>query len=491
MTTPKFVSASLAASAQRVAAGEVRAVDLAQAALERAAASTSLHAFVELDEADVLAHAQAVDARKAAGDFLLRSAGVPIGISDNIVTTWGRTRAGSRMLGDYRSPFNAHVADRLLTAGLVPFGKTNLGEMGLGHSTETSVFGPTFHPNHAGYLAGGAAGGAAAAVAAGIVPAALAVDTLGSLRQPAAHCGVVGFRPTYGAVSRRGVMALGSSFDAVGVIAGNVQDAAWLFAAIAGHDEWDGTSTPLPAEDVIVELASGLVSPNAPRIGIVRELMQQEMSEASRQAVEQAKAVLTAQGVEVVEVSLPLAETYAATAMALACAEASSNFSRYDGVRFGYRSATADTIDDLYSFSRAEGFGEAVIDWILLGTQLLTAECYESHYRFAQKLRRRIVAEYQAVFAQCDLLLGPATVSTAPRVGELSKDPVVDAQLDRFSAGEALASLPSIVLPAGASNEGLPIGVQLSGAPHSEATLLRVARALELLLNPERVGDEA
>lgn len=478
MTTLNRIQNPLADAAERFETGAQSARELADAALKAAKANEHLDAFVDLDEDVVRRLAETVDAGPADGQTRGRVAGVPIAISDTIVTDWGRSRAGSKMLGEYRSFFNAQVVDVLTQVGAVPFGKTNVSEMGLGHSTETSVFGPTRHPKHEGYLAGGAAGGAAAAVAAGIVPGALAVDTLGSLRQSAAHSGVVGLRPTYGATSRRGVMALGSSFDSVGVITQSVCDAAWLLAAIMGHDPWDGTSTRLPSEDVIMELKSGI---RPLRVGIAPALMQLDMSEEVRAAVEASKAMLEANGATIVDVDLPLAADFCPTAFALLHAEASSNFSRYDGVRFGYRSERSDTIDDLYSFSRAEGFGEAVQECILLGTQLLSEECYRSHYVRAQQLRRRIADDYQAAFANCDVILGPVTPDTTPKLGAQPLDPIEAARLDRFTAGEALASLPAISLPVGSSKQGLPLAVQLSGAPNSEATLLRAAYALEQL----------
>lgn len=485
MTTAKQHRPTLAETQQRVShtRGDRRAVVAAivDECLTQARAHAHLNAFAELDEADVRAHVAGVEARLDAQSFPSRVAGVPIALPDDLVTTWGRTRYGSRMLGDYRSPVTAASAQRLLEAGAVPFGKTNMDAFAIGHSTERSDFGPTAHPSVEGYLAGGASGGAAAAVAAGVVPAALAVDTLGSLRQPAAHCGVVGFRPTYGAVSRRGVIANASSMDALGVIARTVQDAAWVFSVIAGHDPADSTSTPLPAEDVVVELGEGA---SGLRVGVCPELLALGATAESMAAIETAKAALRSIGATIVDVSLPLAEHYASTASLLATAEASSNLSRYDGIRFGHRAANAESIDELYMRSRAEGFGDAVKHTALLGTLLLSHEHYASHYVFAQRLRRKIVKELQTAMRGCDLLLYPPTVGHAPGPGEIPDDPLQEALLDRFSAAASLASLPAITLNAGVTAAGLPVGVELAGARNSEPTLLRAAYALERALAP-------
>lgn len=485
MTTAKPQRPTLTETQQRVShtSGDRGAVvaSTVDECLAEARAHEALNAFAELDEADVRAHAESVEARLDTRGFPSRVAGVPIALPDDLVTTWGRTRNGSRMLGDYRSPVTATAAQRLLDAGAIPFGKTNIDAFAIGHSTERSDFGPTLHPRVEGRLAGGASGGAAAAVAAGIVPAALAVDTLGSLRQPAAHCGVVGFRPTYGAVSRLGIMANASSMDALGVVARTVQDVAWVFSVIAGHDPADGTSTPLPAEDVIVELnqgASGL------RVGVSPELLALGTTAENIAAIENAKAAFRSAGATIVDVSLPLAEHYASTASLLATAEASSNLSRYDGVRFGHRTANAETIDELYMRSRAEGFDDAVKRTALLGTLLLSEEHYASHYVFAQRLRRKIVEELKAAMRGCDILLYPPTVGHAPAPGETPEDPLLEAQLDRFSAAASLASLPAITLNAGVTSDGLPVGVELAGARNSEPTLLRAAYALERALAP-------
>lgn len=482
MTAQKHAELSLASLAQRFAAGEISAEALAQDALSRAADAAPLHAFVDLEASAVLAHAKDVDQRKKDGAFLGRIAGVPVALPDNLCTTWDRTRAGSRMLGDFKALVDAHAVEKLRAAGGVPFGKTNIDEMGVGYSSERSAFGPTLHPRSSAHTAGGSNAGAAAAVAAGVVPAALAVDTLGGLRQSAAHAGLVGLRPTYGAVSRRGIVALGSSFDALGVIATSVRDVAWVYSAIAGHDEWDSTSTPLPREDVIVELDNGV---GALRVGVPVELLATDIPSDIRACFDASLRRLQALGATVVEVSLEQSNVFTNVAHALVSAEASSNFSRYDGVRFGYRAKGVDAIDALYGKSRAEGFGVEIIERILFGTLLLSEQCYESHYRHAQRVRRVITQSYARAFQRCDVLLTPTTVATAPRLGAAPLRGVAEAELDRFTAGAALASLPAVTLPAGSDASGMPVGVQLSAAPLNEATLLRVARALEGAIDAE------
>lgn len=477
---------SLVQTQQRYVANPESLSAVVDASLSAAEAARGLNAFAELSPEDVKRLVSAREAEPLRGRALRRVSGVPIALSDDLVTTWGRSRAGSRMLGDYRSPFSAAVVDTLVEAGAIPFGKTNIDELGIGHSTERSAFGPTLHPTVSGYLAGGASGGAAAAVAAGIVPAALAVDTIGSLRQPAAHCGVVGFRPSYGSVSRRGVIAHASSFDAVGVIARSVQDVAWVFSVISDHDPLDGTSSPLPAEDVIVELTQGM---KGLRVGVCSDLVELGTSADVIAALERVKALYRAAGATIVDVSFRHAERLAPTAYALATAEASSNFSRYDGVRFGYRSPKASTIEELYERSRAEGFGAAVKEAILFGTLLLTEDYYKTHYRFAQQLRRVLTTQIQELFKSCDILLYPPTVSVAPQPGSVPEDPVQEAQYDRFSALASLASIPAITLNAGRNADGLPVGVELAGARHSEATLLRAAYALEQALKQDAAED--
>lgn len=476
MTAQKHAEFSLVARAKRFAAGDVSAETLAREALARADAHADLHAFVDRNDEAIVAHAKNVDQRKADGSPLGRIAGVPIALPDNLCTTWDRTRAGSRMLGEFRALSNAHAVDELLRVGGVPFGKTNIDEFGFGYSSERSVFGPTHHPLSRAHSAGAANAGAAAAVASGIVPAALAVDTLGSLRQSAAHAGVVGLRPTYGSVSRRGVVALGSSFDAVGVIASSVQDAAWLFSAIAGHDEWDSTSSPLPDEDVLVELESGF---RTLRVGVPRALLALDLPADIRATFEASLATLRALGATLVDITLPHSDVYTNIAHTLMSAEASSNFSRYDGVRFGHRADGVTNIEALYGRSRAEGFGIEIIEHILFGTLILSERCYESHYRYAQRVRRLMTKGYVEALKECDVILTPTTIATAPRLGDTPIRGVAEAELDRFTAGAALASMPAISLPAGRAANGLPIGVQLSAAPLNEATLLRVARAFE------------
>lgn len=475
MTAQKTADFGLASLATRFTSGEASARTIAQEALTRAQHHAGLNAFVELDADQILRHADEVDRLRDEGTPLAPIAGAPIAIADNLCTNDGQTRAASRIMADFRSLFDATAIARLRSAGLVPFGKTNIDEFGVGHTGETSFFGPTLHPLDATRSPGGASSGAAAAVAAGIVPVALAVDTTGSLLQPAAYTGLVGLRPTYGAVSRVGVYAVGSSFDCVGVLATNALDVAYVHSIIAAQDPEDGTSRNAPALDfgALDEGVRGL------RVGVPRIYATDSLDPDVRRAFDAVRGELQALGAEVVDVDLGLVDAAARAAYVLATAEFSSNQTRFDGMRFGYRAPDATTVDEIYAFSRTDGFGELVRQRVVAGTLFLSEQYYRTHYCFAQQVRRMIVEEYQRVLSTVDVLLSPVNAGLAPKLGA-AFDPVADAALDRYTAGAALASLPAITFPAGTSSEGLPIGVQLIGGEFQESTLLRSVRALEI-----------
>lgn len=477
MTTAKHTPLTLEDTSGAFARDACDAHRLVEDARTRAKENEHLNAFVELPSDEARTYADASNALRAADGLRSTIAGAPIAIADNIVTQWGRTRAGSRMLADYQSPFNATVVDALLRHGALPFGKTNVAEFGVGATTQSSRHGATRNPASNEHLAGGAAGGAAAAVAANIVPAALAVDTLGGLRHAAARCGVMSLRPTYGAISRLGVVAYASSFDAVGIIGHTVRDMAVVYNAIAGHDPNDGTSQPAPS----IEVVSALDEPmETSRVGIIKELMALPMDDPIRVAVERTRALLESKGCTVVDVSMPSAKQMAQAASVIAAVEASTNFARYDGVRFGYRTENPQDIDTLYSRSRAEGFGADIIHTILLGTQLLYKDAFKTHHQRAQRIRHRVALDYKHIFDNdVDFLLGPVAPSVAPRADSNMPTPLEAAQSFRFTTGESLAALPAVTLPAGTDDNGLPIGVQLTGKPFGEAALLRAASTLE------------
>lgn len=476
MTAQKTADFSLASVATRLTSGEADAQSIAREALSRAQQHAGLNAFVELDELQILSLAKSVDERRAQGDALAPIAGAPIAIPDNLCTVDGRTRAASKIMGEYYSLFDATAVARLKAAGLVPFGKTNIDEMGVGHTGETSIFGPTLHPLDSKRSPGGASSGSAAAVAAGIVPVALAVDTTGSLLQPAAYSGVVGLRPTYGAVSRLGIYAVGSSFDTVGVLAQGANDIAYVYSLIAGFDENDGTSRQAPALDFSA-LESGV---KGLRIGLPKQYFDEGLSADVRAAVLAVRDELQSAGAEIVEVELPLFQYAAQAAYTLVTSELSSNLTKFDGMRFGYRAPDAKTVDEIYAFSRTDGFGDQLRQRAVVGTLLLSEQYYKTHYVFAQKVRRQITEAYKQALSGVDALLAPVTAGVAPLLGQGAFDPVEDAKQDRYTAGAALASLPAIAFPAGTSPEGLPIGAQLIGGEFQESTLLRIVRALEL-----------
>lgn len=410
-------------------------------------------------------------------------AGMCIAIKDNICTAAGRTTAGSRMLENYCSPFDATPVERLLNAGAVIVGKTNLDEFGMGSSTEHSHFGPTRNPWDTQCVPGGSSGGSAAAVAAGIVEAALGSDTGGSIRQPAAFCGVVGVKPTYGRVSRFGLIAYASSLDCVGPIARNVTDAARVLQAIAGPDPRDSTCSSRNTPDLL----TGLDQPiDQLRVGLVRSMLNDANDPAVNAAMQSAADQLARAGAAIVDVELLDPDVAIAAYYVVAPAEASSNLSRYDGVRYGYRAALPNdaSLEDLYRRSRTEGFGPEVRRRIILGTHVLSAGYYDAYYLRALKTRRLIKQDFDRAFAdnQLHALLMPATPGPAFPIGAKTSDPMSLYLEDVYTVGISLAGLPAVAMPAGftSNRQPLPIGVQLVGRAFDEPTLLRVARMLEL-----------
>lgn len=433
-----------------------------------------LHAFLHVAEESARASARAVDARLQLGEEVPLLAGIPCAVKDIICTAGLPTTAGSKILDGFVPPYDATVVERLKAAGAVLVGKTNLDEFAMGSSTEFSAFGATRHPLDRERTPGGSSGGSAAAVAAGLVPYALGTDTGGSIRQPASFCGVVGLRPTYGRVSRYGVVAYASSFDQVGPLARTVEDAALVYEAIAGPDPRDATTlqgSPPSVRGILEQGVDGL------RVGVPREYFAEGVDLQVREAVRRAIGDLARLGAAVEEVSLPLTKVALAVYLILTRAEASTNLSRYDGVRFGRREP-GRTLEELYVKSRGAGFGTEVKRRILLGTFVLSAGYADQYYRKAAAVRRAIVDEYAAVFERVDVLATPAAPEVAFPLGAKVEDPLRMNASDIVSVPVNVAGLPALVVPCG-TVEGLPVGLQLIAAHEREDLLFRVGAAYE------------
>lgn len=468
--------------AEGVNAGRATALEVTEGALARLrAVEPRIDAFLEVFEEEARGMARAVDARVAAGERPAL-AGVPVALKDNICLEWGRTTAASRFLKEYRSPFTASFVKKLTRAGAVIVGKTNLDEFAMGSSTEHSAFKPTRNPWDTSRAPGGSSGGSAAAVSAGVVPLAFGSDTGGSIRQPAGHCGVVGVKPTYGRVSRYGLIAFASSLDQVGPLAGSVRDSAAALNAVMGSDPLDATSSERGCECLLSRLeerVEGLT------IGVPRGARSGANHGETARVFEEAVGAARGAGAHILDVELAHAGAGVAAYYIVAPAEASSNLARFDGVRYGRRAAGGDLFE-VYCRSRGEGFGAEVQRRIMLGTHVLSSGYYEDYYVSALRARRLIKGDYDACFAAgCHAVLMPAAPGPAFRLGEKAGDPLAMYQEDVYTVGANLAGLPAISLPAGlAEVEGvrLPVGVQLIGRAFDEAVLLRAARALERAL---------
>ena len=463
--------------AAAVRSGARSAVDVVEEHLTAIAGrDAEIHAFnlVTADQARQVA--AELDRRVAAGDEPGPLAGVPVALKDNLCTTGVATTCSSRILEGWRPPYDATVVERLAAAGAVVVGKTNLDEFAMGSSTENSAFGPTRNPHDTSRVPGGSSGGSAAAVAAGFAPLALGSDTGGSIRQPAALCGVVGVKPTYGAVSRYGLVAFASSLDQIGPFARTVADAAALFEVIAGHDPRDSTSIPEPAPAVSSGLDGGVAGL---RVGLVTELVEAEGVQPDVTArLREAAEALEHAGAKVDEVSVP-AVVYGLSAYYLiAPAEASSNLARYDGVRFGLR-VDAPTTGEMYDRTRTEGFGAEVKRRIMLGTYALSAGYYDAFYGKSQRVRTLILRDFEAAYQDVDVLLSPTAPSTAFELGAKTADPLTMYLNDVCTIPSNLAGHPAMSVPFGTGDDGLPVGVQVMAPALGEATMFRVAAAIE------------
>ncbi|WP_274585408.1 Asp-tRNA(Asn)/Glu-tRNA(Gln) amidotransferase subunit GatA [Neisseria leonii] len=457
---------------------QISAVELAQeylAAID--VKNPAVNAYITLDQDKTLAEAKAADARIAEGNATALT-GVPIAYKDIFCHTGWRTACSSKMLDNFVSPYTATVVQNLLDEGMVTLGRANMDEFAMGSTNETSFYGAAKNPWNTGHVPGGSSGGSAAVVAARLAPAALGSDTGGSIRQPASHCGITGIKPTYGIVSRFGMVAYASSFDQAGPMAQTAEDCAILLNAMAGFDERDSTSLEREKEDYTRELNQPL---KGLKIGLPKEYFGTGNSADVQAALQAAVDLLKAQGAEMADVSLPQTELSIPAYYVLASAEASTNLSRYDGVRYGHRAAQFGNLEEMYGNTRAEGFGSEVKRRIMIGTYVLSHGYYDAYYLKAQKLRRLVANDFQTAFAQCDLILAPTAPTTAPKLDTLNHDPVQAYLSDIYTIAANLAGLPALTLPAGFGSDGLPIGVQLIGNHFSEAKILGAAHQMQLV----------
>jgi aspartyl-tRNA(Asn)/glutamyl-tRNA(Gln) amidotransferase subunit A len=459
---------SLKEQVSKVRSGETQAEAVVKEALNQIGKTQHLKAYLSVLPEYALEKARALDGRREKGEALGPLAGVPIAIKDNIVVSSGKTTCASRILENFQSPYDATVVERLLAAGAIPVGKTNLDEFAMGATSETSAFGAPINP----------LGGSAVAVASGSVPVSLGSDTGGSIRQPAACCGIVGMKPTYGRVSRYGLVAYASSLDQIGPFAHTVADAALLLNVIAGHDKHDNTSSTQEVPDFTAGIGKGLKGKS---IGIPKECFGEGLDPEVESVIRAALAACEREGAKIVEVSLPSLKYAVATYYVIATAEASANLSRYDGVRYTTRTQSPKNLYELYAKTRSEGFGAEVKKRILLGTYVLSSGFYDAYYMQAQKVRRVITDDYANAFKQCDVVAMPTLATPTPKVGKVFQDPMAMYLQDIYTVAVNLAGLPGLSLPAG-KVAGLPTGLQLIGRPFAEQELFQVSDAVEKLV---------
>lgn len=448
----------------------------------------SIRAFISWDADLALKAAETIDRRRANGETLSPLAGMPVAIKDILCTTDSVTTCGSRMLENYRSPFDAHLVAKLRHAGLVILGKTNLDEFAMGGSTETGFRGPAHNPWDLELTCGGSSGGSAASVAAAMAPIAIGTDTGGSIRQPAAFCGVCGLKPTYGRVSRYGLIAFASSLDQAGPFGHTIADLALMLQTIAGHDPRDSTCLNVPVDDYASEMAKPFAGA---KIGVIREHLEGDgLDPQIHAAIVKAIDVYKRLGCQIIDIAMPHTKYSIATYYIIAPSEASSNLSRYDGAHFGFRASLENNkqlvtaggkaqspLIEMYSQTRSQGFGSEVRRRIMLGTYTLSAGYYDAYYKKALKVRRLIREDYDAAFDRVDVLLGPTTPTPPFRLGEKVDDPVKMYLEDLFTVGANLAGIPALSMPVGTTTGGLPIGMQLQGPALSESKLLQIANA--------------
>ncbi|UAS27346.1 Asp-tRNA(Asn)/Glu-tRNA(Gln) amidotransferase subunit GatA [Staphylococcus pseudintermedius] len=440
----------------------------------------TIQSFLALDKENAMKKAEELDTLQAKGEMEGKLFGIPMGIKDNIITEGLETTCASRMLEGFVPIYEATVMKKLHNENGILIGKVNLDEFAMGGSIETSYFKKTVNPFDHKAVPGGSSGGSAAAVAAGLVPFTLGTDTGGSIRQPAAYCGVVGLKPTYGRVSRFGLVAFASSLDQIGPITRNVKDNALVLEAIAGEDEMDSTSAPDVATDFTADIGKDIKDM---KIALPKEYIGEGVDEEVKEAVLKAAETLKSLGAIVEEVSLPRTAYGIPSYYVIASAEASSNLARFDGIRYGYHSKEAQTLEELYKLSRSEGFGKEVKRRILLGTYVLSSGYYDAYYKKAQKVRTLIKNDFENVFKDYDVILGPTTPTVAFDLGAEINDPLTMYANDLLTTPVNLAGLPGISVPCGLAENGRPIGLQLIGKPFDEKTLYRVAHQYETQFN--------
>lgn len=431
-----------------------------------------LNSFLSIERSNAVAQAEVLE--ETPEDLPLK--GLAIAVKDNICTKGMQTSCGSRILRGYKAHYNATAIDRLHAAGAVVIGKTNMDEFAMGSSNESSAFGPVRNPWDTSRVPGGSSGGSAVAVASGVVRAALGSETGGSVRQPASLCGIVGLKPTYGRISRYGLVAFASSLDNIGIFGATAKDAAGVLGAIAGRDENDSTSADYPVADYLARLGDDI---DGKTIGVPRELFGEGLDVEVRESVEASIENFKSLGVRIVDVELPHAKYGIAVYYIIATAEASSNLARYDGIRYGFRAENSSSLREMYFRTREEGFGDEVKRRIMLGTYVLSSGYYDAYYSKAQKVRSLVKLDYQKAFEKCDAILTPTSPSTAFRLGERSDDPLAMYLSDIYTVSANLAGIPAISVPSGLSKEKLPIGVQLLGRFWSESLLLNLASVYE------------
>jgi aspartyl-tRNA(Asn)/glutamyl-tRNA(Gln) amidotransferase subunit A len=473
----EMINASLKELAAALAAKQLSSVELATLFLERIARlNPALNAFITVDAEKTLAMARAADARLARGEGGPLT-GIPIAHKDIFCAEGWLTTCGSKMLSNFVSPYDATVIERFKAAGTVTLGKTNMDEFAMGSSNETSFYGPVKNPWDSTAVPGGSSGGSAAAVSARLTSAATGTDTGGSIRQPAALCGLTGLKPTYGVVSRYGMIAFASSLDQAGPMAKSAEDCALMLNAMAGFDARDSTSLERPAEDYAQDLERPLAGL---RIGLPKEFFAAGLSADVAQAVETAIAAYRTLGATTVDVSLPNMKLSVPAYYVIAPAEASSNLSRFDGVRYGWRAPHYDDLADMYCKSRAQGFGAEVKRRILIGTYVLSHGYYDAYYLQAQRIRRLIAQDFVEAFKSCDLIMGPTSPSVAFDLGDKAGDPVQMYLSDIYTIAVNLAGLPGMSIPCGFGNQGRPVGLQIIGDYFGEARMLNAAHRYQL-----------
>jgi aspartyl-tRNA(Asn)/glutamyl-tRNA(Gln) amidotransferase subunit A len=467
---------SISSVRARIAAGESSVAEVCRETLERIERLAGLNAFLSVTAEAALARAEQIDSSARGGGPLPPLAGTMLAVKDVILVRGVRSTGGSRILYNYVPPYTATAVRRLEEAGAVVVGKTNCDEFAMGSSTENSAYGTVKNPWDEGRVPGGSSGGSAVAVSSGMATAALGSDTGGSIRQPASFCGVVGFKPTYGRVSRYGLMAYGSSLDNIGPFANSVEDVARVLKVMAGHDPEDSTSSRSPVDDYVAALGGGV---RGLRVGVPREYYGAGLDPEVKEKVELSVKKLAELGAEVVDISLPHTRYAVPAYYVIATAEASANLARYDGVRYGFRAEGASELKELYSRSRSRGFGVEVKRRIMLGTFALSAGYYDQYYGKAQRVRSLIRQDFGDAFTACDIIATPVAPTTAFRIGEKVDDPVEMYLQDIYTVTLNLAGVPGVVVPCGVSSAGLPIGTQLIGTHFDEARLLRAAYSLE------------